>query len=46
MTTEILAGLRVAKSEENPRGWIDVDLKNIDLERPTVFCISGDATCS
>lgn len=46
MATEIFAGLRVEKSEENPYGWIDVDLKNIDLERPTVFCISGDATCS
>lgn len=46
MATEILAGLRVEKSEENPYGWMDVDLRKINLEKPTVFCISGDATCS
>ena len=44
MTTGIAAGIRTAKTPSNPYGWKNVELSAIDFSKPTVFCISGDAT--
>lgn len=44
MSTDIAAGIRVAKSSRYPNGWKEISLQDIKFDKPTVLCLPGDAS--